>query len=511
MKARQLWFILLVLFSTSLTNAGERVLTRSGYIVGKSLPRSTVFLGVPFAEPPVGALRWKAPKPVTPWRGDFPAQKFGSVCATLTPTKIVGSEDCLYLNVWVPAIGVNERLPVMVYIHGGGLMLGSAADPSFDGANLAERGRVIVVTIQYRLGEFGYMAHPALSRESAYGGSGNYGMMDQIASLTWVKDNIAAFGGDASNVTVFSESGGAASACALLASPRTKGLFSRVILESMSCPAIGKGLAEQEGLASAKAAGCEGVGDSTLACLRAKPLAAIMHTPSTEMVSRKDFRRMTSTLSVDGYYLPELPLELVRSGKGQHLPMLLGNNSAEGMFFVPFYYTPLTLLTQITAFFGPVGATQLYAHYPRELYSSTLAQAEAIFADSMFDCRARRLARAKIQGDSAPVYRYLYTFGMVMGGLTLPAVHTAETPFVFQRGAVLKGFPLNLQEARLEAAILSYWTSFARTGNPNASGTPQWDEFSPEKDNYLVLGSEIHPGSGRHRAQCDLWDRLDPR
>ncbi len=499
--------LLLIFAFFSLWGGAETVTVKTGTLRGISKAGTDAYLGIPFAAPPVKTLRWKAPAPPAPWTGVRAADKLPPACAQLSVSReVVGSEDCLYLNAWVPK-AIKAKAPVIVYIHGGGLMSGQTSDALYDGANLAASGNLIVVTIQYRLAELGYLAHPALSNETPYGGSGNYGLMDQLAALKWVAENISAFGGDPANVTLMGESGGASSACALMASPLSRGLFARVILESQSCPAIGKPLAELEGMQRALKAGCPGTGSDVTACLRNAAVGKVLQTSPLEMVSRTDHRRTTSQLNVDNYALPELPLKLIQSGKGQPVPLLLGNNASEGIFFVPIYETPAQLKAQIIQFYGEAVAKLVYSLYQGDW--SEMEQAQAIFADTLFDCRTRRLARAKKKGDGAPVYRYLYTHNATFAGFPLPATHAAELPFVFQNLTSLPS--ITGPDREVARHMLSYWTQFVRTGNPNSSSAPLWEEFRPERDNYLVINRSPAMDAGRHYFRCDLQDLLDPR
>lgn len=522
----KLWITALFCFPSLLFPSSAVVFTKNGALKGKEKGGTVAFLGVPFASPPIGPLRWKPPTPLVPWNKVRNAFEFPSPCSALAGVipKPVGSEDCLYLNVWVPSVPLSEKRPVMVYIHGGGLSQGSTSEDSYHGASLAERGNVIVVTIQYRLAEFGYLVHPALSAENSYHASGNYGLMDQMAALKWVKENISEFGGDADNVTLFGESGGATSVCAILASPLSQDLFARAIMQSAPCKALSQSQVEKEGIQRVTTAlgkldfqeqqkFCP-EGKQTAQCLRALPARVLLQTPLLEEISRTDFRRTTAQLTVDGYTLPDYPIKLIRSGKGQRVPLLLGHNAAEGEVFVPVFFTPKEMHSQALRFFGGAVVDALYSLYPLGEYQNLLRQAQGIFADHLFNCDVRRIARAKRIGDSSPVYRYLYNFMPQKNGQLASPRHAAEVPFVFQHALEWKQASLTPDESKVEWLFLTYWTQFARTGNPNpplsGAPVPYWSEFQPEKDNYFILNATPQPGAQYHSEACDLWDSLEP-
>lgn len=507
-------YALVLLLSTLCAGqSGDSVYVDGGLVRGTTSPSGIAFLGIPYAAPPLGKLRWRAPAPVEPWRGARLADRMPTKCAQLTgflgAPRLVGQEDCLYLNVWVPPRG-GAKLPVLFFIHGGGLIGGSTSDAFIQGSRLAERGNVIVVTMEYRLGILGYLAHPSLSAETDYGGSGNYGLMDQVSALGWVQRNISAFGGDPANVTIFGESSGATSVCALVASPRTRGLFARAIMESSACLSQPKAEAEQEGVANAAKAGCPGTGPEVAECLRNRPLESVVLFPPSELLTKQDFRRTSSLITVDGEWLPESPYRLIRKGKGQAVPLIVGNNAHEGFFFVPVYFNAEQLAAQMASLFGPLSTARIYARYPSGAYSDETERAQAIFADAMFECGIRRLARYRAEGTSEPVFRYVNNYRIRVLGRPLPAAHVLELPFVFQNMADLKGPFVSEEEREMETLFLNYWTQFARTGNPNSIATPNWEAYRAEADNAHVIDSVSYVELGRHADKCDAWEEFLP-
>ena len=331
----------LLLLSTALARgaaADLQVRIDSGILEGMNgtRPGVRVFEGIPFAAPPVGNLRWSEPRPVAPWAGVRTATEFGPramqgrIFSDMIFRDKGPSEDCLYLNVWTPSTGAGDRLPVMVWIYGGGLRAGSSSEPRQDGGDLTRKG-VVVVSMNYRLGIFGFFSHPELSRESGHG-SGNYGLMDQIAALEWVRRNIAAFGGDPGNVTIFGESAGSSSVCALVASPRARGLFQKAIGESGSILGV-KGRSERvETLSAAEKDGlafAEKIGAKSLAELRAVPADALLKAAS-------DDRSFETRIVVDGYVLPANANTIYGDGSQAHVPLLAGWNADEQRVYSTF-------------------------------------------------------------------------------------------------------------------------------------------------------------------------------
>lgn len=442
-----------------------------------------VFKGVPYAAAPVGPNRWKPPQPAPRWDGARPATAFGAACIQPTRgqpnlyTTELGalSEDCLTLNVWAPAKA--DKAPVLVWIHGGALVGGSSKEPLYDGAKLAGRG-VVVVSINYRLGVFGYLAHPELSAESAKGVSGNYGLLDQIEALKWVQANIAAFGGDPGNVTIAGESAGGLSVMYLMASPLAKGLFAKAIAQSaymISTPELktaahGAPAAEQAGLALGAA-----LKAPTLADLRALPAQAL-----SDASAKAGFSPFGA---VDGQVLPAQLIEVFDKGQQARVPILAGFNSGEIRSLMilapPEPASPAIYEATIRQRYGDLADDFLRLYPKSDPRESILATSR----DALYGWTAERLARSQTaQGQAS--YLYLFDHGYpTADAFGLHAFHASELPYVFgnrdRTPPLWPRLPKTSDEAALSDAMVDYWTSFARDGRPIASKAPAWPAFTP--------------------------------
>ena len=353
-------------------HASDQVTIPSGTLQGATVPGSNVraFLGIPFAAPPVGKLRWRPPQPVHPWQGVRKAVAFGPRCMQLRVFSDMvfrdkgPSEDCLYLNVWTPAQSGSEQLPVMFWIYGGGFEAGATSEPRQEGMNLAKKG-VVVVSCNYRLGIFGFFAYPALAKESPHHAAGNYGLMDQIAALRWVRQNISAFGGDPNNVTIFGESAGSWSVSDLMASPLANGLFQKAIGESGADFGAGPGLHAAQSLAQSEKGGerfAQSIGVDSLAALRAIPAKKLM----------QESAKFHAWSNVDGYVLPHPVDTIFAEGRQSHVPLLAGWNKDENMGNLYSKKTPPTaknLVKEIKKRFGPEAnqAMKFYPHSTQEI------------------------------------------------------------------------------------------------------------------------------------------------
>ena len=493
-------------------------LTTSGYVIGyvsEDDDSVRVFLGVPYAEPPVGDLRFRPPRPPTPpevpidaiveppscmqtpyREGGFYAQPLGEV-----------SEDCLYLNIWTAA-GEDDRLPVMVWIHGGALTRGSGSLPLYDGTALAGQGAV-VVTINYRLGAFGYLAHPALSAESEHGASGNYGVLDQIIALQWVRDNIATFGGDPDRVTIFGESAGAWSVNVLQASPLARGLFHRAIGQSGGffdgLPVLRSsedGSAESGGVAFAKRLGIEG-GDAA-ARLRELDAAMILAEASKQGA-------FATRPNVDGWVLPKQVAEIYRAGEQADVPVLVGSNRDEATSLMggmlPSNKSGVEFL--VKSQFADV-ADEFFEAYPVPDDAAARRAFIDAFSDRVFAWHMKTWATLS-ETVSSPAYLYFFTHAPphpekdVYG-----AYHAAEIAYAFDNLEKLD-YEYAAEDRELAEAMSGYWVAFASTGDPNPLGGPDlpaWPEFKPDTARHLEFGSTIEPGSHLHRDRMALWDRF---
>ncbi len=493
------------------------VRTDAGLVSGVVADESAgvrAYKGLPFAAPPVGDLRWKPPQPVPAWEGVRACTAPGPWCPQ--PRPILGqapdraSEDCLYLNVWAPAKTADGRLPVMVWIHGGGFTTGSGGSPLYDGTALARRGAVLV-TINYRLGPFGFLAHPLLSKESPEGVSGNYGLLDQVAALGWVRRNIAAFGGDPGCVTIFGESAGSCSVVRLMVSPLAKGLFHRAIGQSGGARGNNRHLrarhegmepAEAVGERIAKALGCDGA-DDVLKALRAKT--------ADELLAAADpaqglFGAGTKFGPVvDGWALPDDPDALWQAGKQAAVPFLTGTTADEGTVFVrrlPARTADEYRRSARTLFGGR--ADDVLRLFPADGDAEVRAAQASLTTVSAFIAPARALARS-MAGRQPKTYLYHFTRESRAGRFTgLGVFHASEIPYVFDNLTALAG-PKDRDLARVMGDA---WVRFARTGDPNGPGLPEWPAYDAAGDRHLEFGDQVKAGSGLWCEACDLFDQV---
>lgn len=480
------------------------VVTDRGAVQGERAGATYAFKGIPYAAPPVGALRWAPPVEAPCWPDLRSAAAFGAVCPQLDGEAVIGDEDCLTLNVWTPVDStVSGPLPVMVFIHGGGNARGSSAQPIYDGRRLAEAG-VVLVTFNYRLGPLGFLPHPSLLAEHQ---TGNFGILDQIAALRWVQRNIAAFGGDPARVTIFGESAGAVDTCVLIASPLAAGLFHRAIMESGACLGpVAMRRAEDTGRRFVAASPCADATDIP-ACLRGLDTAQVLRTlpASVSVVSAGDNQYGPA---VDGLVLPAAPIEIIHAGRHTRVPLIVGVNAEETGQAVGRVESVAQYRAAIVALFGPALAERIVAEYPVEAYGSPRAALVAVTSDVRFVCTARQAARVVAGNQLEPVYRYLFTQRLQGQAAVLGAFHGLELVFVFGTLGVQGGFTPSAEERALSEAIIGYWTRFAATGDPNGAGAPEWPRFERASDTHLVLGTPITAGAGIRTAQCDFWDSL---
>lgn len=402
---------------------GQPIPIASGPVTGEERDGVRSFKGIPFAAPPLGELRWKPPQPVAPWAEPRECVKSGPACPQQGKDLYgpVGeqSEDCLYLNVWTPASRVDAKLPVMLWIHGGGFMFGSGGKPCYEGAELARRGGVVVVTCNYRLGPFGFLAHPALTAESPQGASGNYGMLDQIAALQWVQQNIAAFGGDPGCVTLFGQSAGGVSVCALMASPLAKGLFHRAIVHSGSAPG---NLLDRTAMELRGTEFAERLGTTDLPAMRAKSAAEIL--AAVKPGSGRVGEGTQDHLCLDGYVLPESLRAVFAAGRQANVPLIAGTTKDEDRLF----------LAGVRA----------------------VVKAMVAIQPQTFSYEFRRVS----------------DYAAAKG---LGCFHGIELPYVFRYFPPLLQF--NAVDEQLSDLVIGYWTRFARTGDPNGDAAPAWPAY----------------------------------
>lgn len=474
-----------------------RATVEQGVLIGRREGAVSSFRGVPYAAPPVGPLRWRAPRPPAPWSQPRDAGQVGALCIQPPSGGDPGvgpppmSEDCLTLNVWTPAERAEPR-PVMVWIHGGGFNNGSGTAALYDGANLAKRG-VVVVTVNYRLGRLGFFDHPALAAERARGEpGGNYGMMDIVAALKWVRENAGAFGGDAGNVTVFGESAGGAAVTRLMISPEARGLFHRAVVQSglgrdtgvpLDAPsAVGGPSLRDRGMAFART-----IGATTAAELRALPAEALLR-PAPNFYGGDN-------LVIDGRLVTEDVETAFSGGREAPVPLIIGTNSAEFWWIRPQEINPYGAIDDALTSQERV---DLYAAYGGED-----GYRAHVVSDLAFNEPARHLARLHARNGHPT---YLYRFDVVPDSNPEPsggATHASERPYVFDNLHTV-GRPTGERDQRAAEAMAGYWTRFAAKGDPNGEGRPAWPEFGPGRDRLLEFTND-----GPVARPIPFADRLD--
>lgn len=468
--------------------AANRITTDSGVVEGTTSAQSHInsYKGIPYAAPPIGALRWKTPQPVASWTDVRSATEFGPRCmqGRLFEDMIFRdkgpSEDCLYLNVWTPSDSADAHLPVMVWIYGGGFQAGASSEPRQDGENLAKKG-VVVVSMNYRLGVFGFFAHPELTKESDHNASGNYGLEDQLAALQWVQRNIHAFGGDPKNVTIFGESAGSFSVSAQVASPLAKGLFARGIGESGS----NFGTPDRRETTLTKA---EDTGQKFAAAIGANSLEALRAMPANQLLDAaiKDRNQFRFWPDIDGYFLPETMEAIYDAGKESHVPLMAGWNANEGG--IGGGKPPATVQSwtaQAHEMFGDKAAEFLKV-YPAANDGEARASADAFAAAKFIALATWEWLQAHQATSDSAVYRYLFAQAPPMkNGPSRGAYHSAEIEYVFGN-LVYKDLPWRPEDHKISELMSSYWTNFAKSGDPNGPGLPKWPEYS-KSDADMVM------------------------
>ena len=493
------------------------VKTTSGSVQGTTMAegRIRVFKGIPYAAAPAGEQRWTAPRPAPAWEGVRDATAIGPHCVQGPIFADIqfsqpASEDCLNLNVYTPAAAAGDRLPVMVWIHGGGFQAGAGPEPRHDGEAFARRG-VVLVTFNYRLGLFGFFAHPELTRESPHQASGNYGLLDQVAALGWVRENIAAFGGDPGNVTIFGESAGSFAVSALMASPLAAGLFHKAIGESGAFFTAGAGTLAPRTLADAEQQGVKfaaSVGADSLAALRAKPAEALL---KAALKTQPWFSPI-----VDGYMLKEDPRATYGAGKQARVPLLAGWNADEirmAVVLAPQKPTAGSFTAQTRQRFGDHADAVLKA-YPASTDAEALESAAALASDTFIGYSTWKWIEVHAATSGQPVFRYSFdrkipvapdtkVNGVPATARDIGARHAGEIQYVFGTLASIPDVPWEESDRRLSDAMTSYWANFARTGNPNGPGLPEWPRFDGGARRVLHLDETIRaaPEPGRVRYE----------
>jgi para-nitrobenzyl esterase len=459
------------------------------------------FLGIAYAAPPVGDLRWKPPRPATPFKDVFDACAFGPDLLQAPNPQLRGSkqsEDCLYLNVWAPANAKPGSLPVMVWFHGGGFMSGSGSEAQSDGAHMAAQG-VVVVSFNYRMGLFGFLAHPALSRESKQGTSGNYGLLDQLMALRWVRDNISAFGGDPQRVTAFGVSAGSGSISLLLTSPLSGGLFQQAILDS---PGAGRPLMP---LADAQQAGLKlGTDIAQLRALSAEELfskSGLLIPKMRGLTTPRVLRPIW-----DGRVVLENERNALERGQIRSMPMIVGSNLDEGSSLTKTW--PIQTIAQydelLRTNFGAKAQEALDA-YPAKSDADVVGCVADLFGDTQFNFGTRLLARAMVRKERS-VWRYLFT--QRAPNQNDGPHHGQEVPYVFGNLETVPGATHSATDVACSNAIMRAWIAFARSGDPNAPGCAPWPIYTEAADEFIVFGKNITTGHAWRKEQLDFLARF---
>jgi para-nitrobenzyl esterase len=498
------------------SNATARV--EAGVLAGAVDNGVLSFKGVPFAAPPLGNLRWRAPQPAAHWQGVRSATAYGHDCmqkpfpSDAAPLGTPPNEDCLVLNVWRPVKEITAKLPVMVWIYGGGFVNGGSSPAVYDGSQFAKRN-IVFVSFNYRLGRLGFFAFPALTKEQAGKPLGNYGFMDQIAALTWVKHNIAAFGGNPDNVTVFGESAGGFSVNMLLTSPVGRGLFNKAIIESgggrnnLSPRRVGEDLpnvpsGEHVGINFAKSMGIAGTDAEALAALRALPASKIGDLDIMDMLQQTGEGATYAGPMRDGQIVIGEPEQVYLAGQAVKVPVMIGANSADLGF--PSGKT----MDELTAPFGPRQADALAAYDPDK--TGDVGTVGVRIASDQMMVEPARFVAATLAAQGVPTYEYRFSYVAAsmrnQPWFKAGAPHASEIPFVFDTVAAKYGKELTAQDEAVAQAVNTYWANFAKTGEPQGAGLPRWPVYTATIDEIMDFTADGQPVLKKDpwRARLDL-------
>ena len=499
--------------------AQERVKISNGTLEGTTSSGVRIFKGIPFAAPPVGDLRWKPPQLLKNWKGVRKADRFGpramqrSIFGDMVFRASGTSEDCLYLNVWTPAKSRKDKLPVLVYFYGGGFVAGDGSEPRYDGESMAKKG-IVAVTVNYRLGVFGFFAHPELTKESPRQASGNYGLLDQHAALKWVQQNIAAFGGDPRRVTIAGESAGSISVSAQMASPLSKGLIAGAIGESGSIlgtlSAMPLREAEQAGV---KFAAGVGLGEKpSLAALRSAPAQQLLEATAKPGVPW--FRP-----TVDGYFFPKPPPEIFRAGEQAHVPLLAGSNSEEAGYMAVLGRDAPTVENYRTAlerlYRGK--ADDVFKLYPAANETEVMDAAQDLAGDRFISHSTWKWMDLATRTCGQPTYYYLYTHPrppMRQATDSSPfrprgAVHSAEIEYALGNLESNQVYAWTADDHKVSGLMQEYFANFIKRGDPNGAGLPKWPTFASGQ--RMIIDATCRAESEKVRARYTLLDRIEGR
>jgi len=534
-------FALLFCFSlTTIVTTGQltadgslpTVKTANGILQGMQISGIAVFKGIPFAQPPVGELRWKAPQPVKSWEGTLRADHFSArpmqlpIYSDMKFRSPGISEDCLYLNIWTPAKTGNEQLPVLVFFYGGGMKAGDASEYRYDGESMARKG-IVAVTVNYRLGVFGFLAHPELSQESTFHGSGNYGLMDQTEALRWLHKNIAAFGGNPDNMTIAGESAGSSSVCAQIVTPLARNLFAGAIGESGSILKMNSVVklkeAEQIGLEFSKS-----VAANSLKELRAMPAEQLLN--ATAKPGLDNF-----PLDIDGYFLPESPVTLYKTGKVARVPVIIGWNSEESNWksiLGDLEPTKENYTIAVKKLY-PANADEILKLYAVNNDSDVVVVATSLASDRTNAFGSWRWVDLHAKTNSA-VYRYFFTKarpGLMADinktqrneasdveasakkfnglGFFQGAVHSAEIEYALGNLPSNRVYDWQPSDYMVSTIMQDYFVNFIRTKNPNGMGLPYWPLYqSWQKDPIMFIGYDTHRAPDKTRERYLYFDKI---
>ncbi len=485
-------FILLTGCTSTVTDSNI-VRTESGPVSGTTSGGIRAYLGIPYAAPPTGDLRWRPPVPAQSWQGTRPATAYGPACPQVVPRDTFAgaqpgnmSEDCLYLNVWTPARNPDDKLPVMVFIHGGSFLEGGGSIPLYNGTNLAKKG-VVLVNLNYRLGPLGFLAHPALTNESLKNTSGNYGLQDQAAALKWVKKNIAGFGGDPNRVTIFGESAGAASVLVHLASNDTRGLYQQAIVESGPLWTNGSELniisskaeAEQYGIEYAKSLGYEG--PDAIRNMRSLDAWTLVNATPDPASAFWKVHTIRFKPTIDGVVIPEDPEKIFFEKRQNPVPLIIGTNTNEDSTLAANTGMNVTQYNKyIQSRFGEY-APEVLQKYPATTRDEVQHQMGRIMTDVDFSAAAKFVAWSQSQlNPNTYLYRFTY---VILPDSSLGAFHGEELIFLFRPAAIVP----DSAGARVSDTMMDSWVRFAKSGDPSG-GNVTWPQYTREKGKYLDIG-----------------------
>jgi para-nitrobenzyl esterase len=496
----------------------QDVITEYGIVKGEKKDNVFKFLGIPFAKPPIGNLRWKPTQAPQTWTGVKAANQFAPVCPQKmirsNNTEVVGSEDCLYLNIWSPQIGAAKKA-VMVFIHGGGNQVGGASTEQggtqfYDGTNIASRGDVVVVTIQYRLGALGFLVHPGLDALSSTGTSGNYAVLDQIQALKWIKSNIAAFGGDPDRIMVYGESAGGVNTGNLLITDAAKGLFNRATIQSAVPVLSPYTIAKSEGISFVNHFKSQGTDKEKIEYLYTLPADSMVSQDTDPVAGGVEQQGWSPVL--DNYLFNQQPKEKFQSGTYNKMPIMIGTNADEMSLNAPQTVTPAQMNLLINTL--PVGnrnrAAQLYPPGPTN--DEAKASYIAFLTDAQFTSTVRRIAQCASLSQSQPVYRYLFSHIHTINALKpFGSYHGMELFYVFntwENATLGKGIFFKDEDDKVQQYMLAYWTNFAKTGNPNSGSNPTWLPYTAIADNYLDIKASPVMKEKLRLEKCEFWNEV---